>query len=132
MATCFVSLPSSAPFDSYYKQILAGAIMRVGLEPVRAEDIGRPRAFDQIREGVRNAAACVADLTGLSAGVLYALGLAHGLGTPVVLLAQSSDELPFDLRFVRYVVYHPGAARWQDMFSMQLQAALRALAPLSA
>jgi hypothetical protein len=79
-----------------------------------------------------SAAVCIADLTGQTAGVIYVLGLAHGMGKPVILLVQSAGELPFDLRLRRHIVYHPAASKWEDMLSLQLQAALRDIAPLSA
>jgi hypothetical protein len=40
----------------------------------------------------------IAELTTLNPNVFYELGLCHGLGIPTVLLAQSIDEVPFDLQ----------------------------------
>jgi hypothetical protein len=128
MATCFVSLPSGSQFDGYYKHILAPAATRAGLDPVRAQEIGRPHAFEQIWIGLHTAAACLVDLTGLNFNVLYVLGLAHAWDKPLVQIVQSTDELPFDLKFTHHILYRPGAARWEDMFSMQVQAALREFA----
>ena len=53
----------------------------------------------------------LADLTGKNANVLYELGLAHAIDKPVVLLSQSMDDVPFDLRALRVITYdvaHPG------------------------
>lgn len=47
----------------------------------------------------------MAELTTLNPNVLYELGLCHGLRVPTVLLAQSMDEVPFDLRPYRILVY---------------------------
>jgi len=126
MATCLVSMPSATSFDAYYREILVRAILRAGLEPVPAYDIDKLHAItDQILAGVSEAAICVVDLTGRSSTVLYVLGMARGLGKPVILLVQSRDDLPYDLRNGRYILYRPGAARWEDMLSLQLQAAIR-------
>ena len=125
-------MPSGTAFDAYYNQLLVRAILRAGLEPVRADDIDKHRAIeDQIRSGVADAAACIVDLTGRNITVMYVLGVAHGMGKPVILLVQSPDDLPFDLRFVRYIVYRPGTARWEDMLSLQLQTAIRESAAVS-
>jgi hypothetical protein len=132
MPSCFVALPFSASFDRYYKQILARTILSAGLNPIRSEDITHPHTFEQISSGVAQAAVCIADLTGQTPGVIYVLGLAHGLGKPVVLLVQNAGELPFDLKLGRHIVYHPTASKWEDMLSLQLQAALRDIVPLSA
>jgi len=131
MPSCFVALPFSANFELYYKQILSRTILSAGLDPVRSEDISRPHTFEQISSGMAKAAVCIADLTGQNPGVMYILGMAHGLGKPVVLLIQSGEELPFDLTLGRRIVYRPGASKWEDMLSLQLQAALRDIVPLS-
>ena len=40
----------------------------------------------------------LANLAGKEAGVFYQVGTCHALGKPAVLVAQSIDDLPFDLR----------------------------------
>lgn len=126
-------MPSAASFDAYYREILVRAILRAGLQPVRADDLDKRGAItDQIRAGVSEAAICVVDLTGRSIATLYVLGMAHGMGKPVILLVQSPDDLPFDLRFGRYILYRPDTARWEDMLSMQLQSAIRESLPAAA
>ena len=126
MGTCLVSLPPGSSFDSYYNQVFVRAIMRAGFRPVRADDIDRHRAIEyRIRNDVAEAAICVVDLTGRNVNVLYVLGLAHGMGKPVLLLVQNADDLPFDLRLVRHLLYRPGTAKWEDMLSLQLQGAIR-------
>ena len=122
MATCFISIP----FDAYYHQVLVRAILRAGLQPVRADDLDKHRAItDQIRDGVSEAAICIVDLTGRSTNALYVLGMAHGMGKPVILILQDPQDLPYDLKLGSYILYRPGTARWEDMLSLQLQAAIR-------
>src|SRR5579884_3627140 len=125
MAICFVAMPWGVPFDAYYK-VVARGLAQAGMEPVRADDIDRPRAIrDQIGSGIAEAAVCVIDVTGRSVTCMYALGLVHGLGKPMVLLSQNEADLPFDLRFVQHLTYRPGTARWEDMLALQLQTAVR-------
>jgi hypothetical protein len=49
----------------------------------------------------------VADLTGKSANVFYETGIAHSLRDPqsVILISQSMDDVPFDLRHLPVVLY---------------------------
>ncbi|MEO6702266.1 MAG: hypothetical protein ABIP57_12335 [Jatrophihabitantaceae bacterium] len=47
----------------------------------------------------------ICDLTGRNANVFYEAGIAHTLGREVVLIAQSPDDVPFDLRHHRYLRY---------------------------
>ena len=125
MGTCFVSMPPGPSFDAYYK-IFARAILQVGLEVARAADIDHPRVMrDQIFTGVANASVCIVDLTQRNITPVYVLGLAHGMGKPVIQLVQNENDLPFDLRYAQHLVYRPGAARWEDMLTLQLQNALR-------
>jgi len=37
--------------------------------------------------------------------VFYEIGIAHTLGKHVVLITQSEDNVPFDLRHLRFVEY---------------------------
>ncbi|MFL6162642.1 MAG: hypothetical protein ACJ74U_10455 [Jatrophihabitantaceae bacterium] len=47
----------------------------------------------------------ICDLTGRNANVFYEAGIAHTLGREVVLITQSPDDVPFDLRHHRYIKY---------------------------
>ncbi len=47
----------------------------------------------------------VCDLSGRNANVFYEVGIAHTLGRDVVLITQSHDDVPFDLRHHRYITY---------------------------
>jgi len=132
MPSCLGALPFSADFHRYYKEIFSRTILSAGLDPNRTEDISRPHTFEQISSAMAKAVVCIADLTGQTAGVMYVFGLSHGLGKPDVMLVQSAGDLPFDLRLRRHIVYHPAASQWEDMLSLQLQAALRDIVPLNA
>jgi hypothetical protein len=47
----------------------------------------------------------IADLTGRNANVFYELGLAHALKKDVILITQKIEDVPFDLRHYRCIVY---------------------------
>lgn len=47
----------------------------------------------------------ICDLTGKNANVFYEAGIAHSLGKDVILITQSADDVPFDLRHLRYIQY---------------------------
>lgn len=54
---------------------------------------------------LRGADLIIADVTGRNPDVLYALGLAHGLGRCPLLIAQDAQELPFHLQELRCIAY---------------------------
>jgi nucleoside 2-deoxyribosyltransferase len=61
--------------------------------------------MDDIVKSIDAADVVLADLTRKNANVLYEVGICHALGKPVLLLTQSLDDVPFDLRHRRVLVY---------------------------
>ena len=47
----------------------------------------------------------ICDLIGKNAIVIYETGITHSLGKDVILISQSADDVPFDLRHLRYIQY---------------------------
>ena len=47
----------------------------------------------------------ICDCTGRNPNVFYEIGIAHTLGREVILITQSQEDIPFDLRHLRYVPY---------------------------
>jgi hypothetical protein len=124
--TCFVIMPFGTPFDDYYKEILVPAIRRADLLPVRADEINKPGVIiNQIWKGIQDAIVCVADVSGRNANVMYELGLAHATAKPVVQLVQQADDLPFDLRAYRHIVYRTEQPRWAESLAKNLEKMLR-------
>jgi hypothetical protein len=56
--------------------------------------------------------------------VFYELGLAHAIARPVVLVASSIDDVPFDLRGLRVIVYNKDDAFWGKKLFDSIQKAL--------
>ncbi len=124
---CFVMMPFAGWFQSYYDDVFVPAIEDADLEPRRVDDLYRPSTIvHDIWRYIRQSPVMLADLTGRNPNVFYELGLAHAAGKPVLLVTQSIDDVPFDLRALRIIEYdvrrthvgshvaaqhHPGAAR---------------------
>ena len=63
----------------------------------------------------------VADLTDLNPNVMYEVGLAHALDTPVIMITQNLEEQPFDLKSYRVIPYSPLIGNnYFDAFTKQL------------
>ena len=54
----------------------------------------------------------VADLTGRNPNVFYELGLAHAAMKPVVFTAANIEDVPFDLRHLRVILYDVREPNW--------------------
>ena len=74
----------------------------------------------------------LADLTGKNANVFYEVGICHALDKPVLLMAQSMDDVPFDLRHRRVLIYEytpRGVKRLEKALTDHLKAMLQKTGP---
>lgn len=111
--TCFVMMPFGAWFDRYYAEIYVPAIKEAGFEPVRADELFTTGSVvEQIWEQIEKAKLLLADLTGKNANVFYELGLAHAARKPVVFTAGQVEDVPFDLRHLRVIIYDIREPEW--------------------
>lgn len=128
---CFVLLPLSEPFRSIYEQVVEPVSQELGITCGHAEGIFGPgRIMDDIVSAITHAEVIVAELTGKNPNVFYELGIAHQLGKQVVMMSQSMQDVPFDVRDRRVVVYHwsemPDADEVKHRLRPHLEGALRA------
>lgn len=97
------------PFGAEFIQVwetIKGAVADGGWRCQRADDIWEHSAIiDDVASLIARSKVVVCDLTGRNANVFYEAGIAHTLGREVILITQSSDDVPFDLRHHRYIRY---------------------------
>lgn len=112
--SCFVMQPFDGPLGMYYEGVFKPAIQKAGLIPVRADDdiFATGKIMDQVWRGIRGAAVLVAVLTSKNPNVFYELGLAHALEKPVILVSSNQEDVPFDLRHIRVVLYDQNDPFW--------------------
>jgi hypothetical protein len=111
--TCFVMMPFGSWFDRYYQEIYVPAIKEAGFEPVRADELFTTGSVvEQIWEQIEKAALLLADLSGKNPNVFYELGLAHAARKPVVFAAAQVEDVPFDLRHLRVIIYDVREPEW--------------------
>lgn len=112
--TCFVMQPFGGALGGYYESIFKPAIEQAGLGSVRAdaEIFGTGKIMDQIWRGIRAADVLVAELTTKNPNVFYELGLAHALEKPVILVSSNQEDVPFDLRHIRVILYDQADPFW--------------------
>jgi hypothetical protein len=105
-ALCFVLMPFAQELKPVYEDHVKPVVERAGLQCERADEIRGTTAITRdIWERVSRARFLIADLTRQNANVFYELGLAHAIGKDVILLSQSTDFIPFDLKTIRVIVY---------------------------
>src|SRR2546423_1370251 len=124
--TCFTIMPFGGYFDSYYKDIFRPAIKAAGLDPHRADDLYRPSAIiNDIWSYTKNAKIILADLTGKNPNVFYELGLAHALAKPAILVTESLDDIPFDLRGLRIIQYDKNEPDWGNILKDKIESSIK-------
>jgi hypothetical protein len=111
--TCFVMMPFGDWPDRYYQEIYVPAIKEAGFEPIRADELFTTGSVvEQVWEQIEKAKLLLADLSGKNANVFYELGLAHAARKPVVFTASNLEDVPFDLRHLRVIIYDTREPEW--------------------
>ncbi len=119
--TCFVMMPFGEWFDQYYRDIYVPAIRDAGFEPKRADELfSTGSVVEQIWEEIEKSSVLLADLTNKNPNVFYELGLAHADSKPVVFTSGNLDDVPFDLRHLRVIIYEVREPRWADKLQQNI------------
>ena len=102
----FVLMPFDLEFDAIFNNLIRPALEEVGYDVKRADSIlNQHNILKDIVRGIEEADLVVADLTSLNANVFYELGISHAMQKLTVLLTQSSEDIPFDLKSYRVISY---------------------------
>jgi tetratricopeptide (TPR) repeat protein len=94
-------------FDAVYRNVIAPAVERASLDPVRADEerIGGT-IHKPMFERLMLCHYAVADITGANPNVFYELGIRHALRPrSTVILFREGTVLPFDIALVRGISY---------------------------
>jgi len=102
----FVLMPFHENFDDVYKCGIKEACrgVKVGCERVDEQRFDET-ILDRIRGQIQTADIIIAEMTGRNPNVFYEVGYAHALHKRVILLTKSADDIPFDLKQHRHIVY---------------------------
>ncbi len=106
----FVLMPFTEPWSdriwkSHIKPVIEGIKFDPPLIVKRADDLFGHDVMHDIVAAISSAKLIIADITGRNPNVFYELGIAHWIGKRVILLTQSSNDIPFDLLRFRHIIY---------------------------
>lgn len=105
-----------------FEKIVKPAAESCGLVCQKADDIFRSGSvMEKVAEQIQRASILVADLSGRNPNVFYELGLAHALGKKVILITQSHDDVPTDLKALEYLHYDTSRTEAIHEFSAKLE-----------
>jgi hypothetical protein len=134
----FVLMPFDHPFNSYYPAIFKPALEAVGYNVTRADDLFKPQPIMlDIQESILAADLILCEMSGRNPlcemsgrnpNVFYELGLAHAVGKPAILISRREEDIPFDLRHVRVILYDFTEAGWEAKLRADIEAAAQVVA----
>lgn len=102
----FVIMPFRDNFNYLYHNYIQKICNTINLKCLRGDDLYTSKSIMQdVWSLIYNSKIIIADCSGKNPNVMYELGIAHTLGKNVILLTQDINDIPFDLRHLRYIQY---------------------------
>jgi hypothetical protein len=118
-------MPFTDRLRPVYEDHIKVVVKQLGYTVARADDFFAASAVvADLWNAIFAARLLIADCTGRNPNVFYEIGIAHTLGKPVVLLAQDPEDIPFDIRHLRVLLYDWRPGEMSD-FDAQLAATTR-------
>lgn len=103
---CFYLCPFVEPFNTIYADHIKPTIEGLGFTVERADEIfGTQPIIEDIWDGINSSEIVIADVTNRNPNVMYEIGMAHTVGKPVVIVTQNIEDVPFDLKHHRCILY---------------------------
>jgi hypothetical protein len=101
----FVVMPFRTELGSTYDNIQSVA-RGLGISCKRGDEFfSDDEIMTEIWSALWHCRLCIVDCTGRNANVFYELGIAHTIGKKCLLIAQSEQDLPFDVQHRRVIIY---------------------------
>lgn len=118
----FVLMPFSKDYDDIYK---------LGIQAVAAEnDVIAERVDEQIYtetmleriyRQIDAADFIIADMSGRNPNVFYEVGYAHAKQKLCTLITKSTDDIPFDLKHHRHIIYDSSIQKLKEQLDIEIK-----------
>jgi nucleoside 2-deoxyribosyltransferase len=124
--SCFIVMPFNAIFSTQYERVIRPAVEESGLRCIRGDEIySKPRIMDDIWKSIRASRFVIAELTGKNPNVFYEVGLAQAVGKPVIIITRDENDVPFDLKALRYLYYDVQNPFWGEDLKTRIKAMIQ-------
>lgn len=101
----FVIMPFASELEFVHK-VIKDTVKDYGIECVRADEIAISRpVMDDVKTQIAAADLVIVDFTGRNPNVYYEAGLADAWKKDWIVIAQSSEDMTFDVRHIRSIRY---------------------------
>ena len=124
-ARIFVAMPFAAELKAVYTDHILKVTQALNISCKRGDDFFSGNSImSEVWSALYHCDLCIVDCTGRNPNVFYELGIAHTLGRKAILIAQTIDDIPFDIRHLRVIVYEYTPRGMQD-FEKTLEQSIR-------
>jgi len=115
-------MPFSSDFDDIYKLGIKETAESLGTYCERVdEQIFEGTILDRIINQISKADIIIADMTGKNPNVFFEVGYAKAINKKIILLTQTTDDIPFDLKHYPHIVYGGKIVELKKLLSKSLQ-----------
>lgn len=103
----FVIMPFRDKFNDVYQKAIKPAVKDAGYTVRRGDDFfSDQRIMDEVWSAIYHSKLCIVECSDNNPNVFYELGIAHMLGRPTIMIVESDDDVPFDIRDRRMILYN--------------------------
>lgn len=117
----FVLMPFAAEFEDIYKFGIKEPAAQLEIVAERVdEQIYTEGILERIYRQIDLADIIIADMSGQNPNVFYEVGYAHAKGKICIHLTSNADDIPFDLKHRRHIVYRGSINTLKDQLIEEL------------
>ena len=117
----FVIMPFGGGFDDVWQGGIRRASEEEGFTPIRIDEINKSSNItDDIIDAIRACQIAIVDVTDNNPNVMFELGYTLAEKKPHIIISQSTDFLPFDIRNIRTIEY---TNSWSGIEALRAQLA---------
>jgi nucleoside 2-deoxyribosyltransferase len=112
----FVLMPLDPAFDDVYKLGIKEAAEKTDIIVQRVDEqkFHKETILERIYNQINAADFIIADMTGRNPNVFYEVGYAHAKEKVCVLITKDANDIPFDLKHHRHIVYGQSITSLRD------------------
>jgi hypothetical protein len=124
----FVMMPFSEDYQHIFDDEIMAVANTLSLTAARGDFFvaAGQEIMHEVWSAIATSTILIADCTGRNPNVFYEIGIAHAIGKRVILIAQSTEDIPFDTRHLRHIIYK-NTRRGLDDFRAELQKTVQSI-----
>jgi len=113
----FIAMPFAADYLDSYNYGIVPVLSAIGLEHFKADnEISNKDLMCKICKELQSCKMAIINISGLNPNVMLELGLAYGLGKPVIIVKDKETKAISDLGSIEYIEYSHAGELQQKLF----------------